>query len=493
MFEHLKKLLKGSAIYGIGNALNSLIQLFLLPLFTAYLLPVEYGIISTLSIFSIFISSIFSFGFGSSIGLVYFDKSTDFHKEKTIWSSFVFLIIIGLIINIIGNISIDTINDLLFKEPQKNIYLILTLINASLITIQFPLIFRLQFEEKQLKFVLINLIFIITNICLKVLFIVKLNYKIEGFILSEIIGRIICLIIYLITIIPFTKIKIEFLMIKKLIKFGLPMMPSFLSIYILQQGNIFFLQYFFNLEVVGIYSIGFTLGYSIVLFTSSISTAWFPFFMTFKDKQDEAKTVFGKMLKYYIICIGFISICYFPFSKIIIYFFADIKYSISYKIIGFISLAYFIQGLAVFFYPPFYFIKKIYYTTIFQFISCIIYIIFAILLISNYSILGAALSLIIGNIIINLLHFFYNKRNKILEILYEKQILYILGLFIFSIILYSFIDIKNIYFDFSLKISIQFLLLFCLYLTLSVEEKNSLKENFIKIRFFFLRNKHDNK
>jgi O-antigen/teichoic acid export membrane protein len=481
MKEQLLKLTKGSLIYGIGNAINSFLQLLLLPLFTTYLIPKEYGILSTLTIFSVLISSVFSFGFGTSIGLVYFDKKDSNHRAKTIWTSAIILLIISLLVFFLGFLFTHQIDSLLFKEKQNNNFILLSLLSACLIIIEIPFIFRLQFEEKQIKFVTINLIFILLNLGLKILFVIVLKMNVLGMLWSEVISRSITLFIYLISIQSFTPILIQFSIIKDLFKFGLPMLPSFLSIYLIQQGNIYLLQYFYNLSLVGIYSTGYMLGYSIVIITSAISTAWFPYFMSFIDNKDEAKFVFGKMTTYYVRVLGSISLLYYVIAKPLVIVFMAQSYYKAYEVIGYTATAYFFSTIFNLLLPPSYYRKNILIPAICQMAGAVMFLISAFFLIPKFGLFGSAISLIIGYSLISILLFIANKRMNF-KIIYENRMFVLLVFYIATLILLS-IDYSNLMIgDFFIKLLIFSSFILINYMVTTKAEKSSIA-NYINYSF----------
>src|SRR3989339_44992 len=82
--QHLKRLIKGSLIYGVGGFFTKFISILILPLFTFYLTPKDYGVMSMLNFLVIFLSTLFSFGLGTAIGICYFDQKDEKHKNQKI-------------------------------------------------------------------------------------------------------------------------------------------------------------------------------------------------------------------------------------------------------------------------------------------------------------------------------------------------------------------------------------------------------------------------
>lgn len=64
----MKRLLASTAIYGLGAMASRLVTLLLLPVFTAHLVPADYGVVAMLTVVGGFVAPIFTLGLGSSIG-----------------------------------------------------------------------------------------------------------------------------------------------------------------------------------------------------------------------------------------------------------------------------------------------------------------------------------------------------------------------------------------------------------------------------------------
>lgn len=86
---------KHSFVFGLGNLANNLIGFILLPVFTTYLSPTEYGISSLLSSTSSLIHLIALMGLSTSIYKYFFAAKEIDEKKRVITSAMVFLVIEG--------------------------------------------------------------------------------------------------------------------------------------------------------------------------------------------------------------------------------------------------------------------------------------------------------------------------------------------------------------------------------------------------------------
>ncbi len=98
---------------------------------------------------------------------------------------------------------------------------------------------------------------------------------------------------------------------KSLLRLGLPLVPSFAFVFILLQSNRFFLERLSGLDAVGIYAIGSSLGMTINMVMQGFTRAWFPYFLSFTEKQSEAKPLFSRITTYFVIGGGILTLCFF--------------------------------------------------------------------------------------------------------------------------------------------------------------------------------------
>lgn len=483
MLEHLKRLFKGSAVYGLGSALNQGLALILLPLFTSYLTPTDYGIISVLSLWSTLMITLFSLGIGVSFGLAYYDSV--FEQDDVIWTALLLLFLSSAIMLLINIILSKQISLFLLKNHTLTNYIIIYgFISAFSILISlFTLIFQLK--EKQVEFVINTTITSLMSIFLSIFLIVFLKFGVWGRILAIFLSTFVSLIFLLFQIKSKPKPSIDLRISEFLIKKGIFVLPSFFAIYILQQGNTYIIQHFSGLEQAGLYAIGFNFGNGMNMLIQAFSMAWLPFAMSLKETPQEAAYTIGKISTYYIMGIGLITLLFFTYAKPLIMIFTQPQFFMAYKIIGFSALSFFLLGLFNIINIECYLTQELRPTIIIQIISALIFVWLSILLTKMYQSWGASLALVLGYVCIVVLLFIWNKirKNKAIHILYEKRSL-------FFIIIYTFFIINNQFqpTNFNINIFITdhvflFLILLFQYYCLDYHEKSKISYFLKKITF----------
>src|SRR5438270_6469452 len=84
----IKRLAKHSAIYGLGGIVSRILAVLLLPLYTRYLTPRDYGAIESLVALSAVLVTILRAGISSAFFRFYFDSSEVAQRVRLVRTSF---------------------------------------------------------------------------------------------------------------------------------------------------------------------------------------------------------------------------------------------------------------------------------------------------------------------------------------------------------------------------------------------------------------------
>ncbi len=420
MRDQLLRLAKGTAIYGIGGLLTRVISFFLLPLFTAYLTPADYGISSLLGMMSFMLTPVFALGFGTSIGICYFDKPGEEGKAGTIWTSFLILLLSSAVLVSLGTGFSAEISVLLFQSDRHGYFVVLSILSTCAGVLVLPFMLRLQFEERAKRFVALGTLSSLASASTSVYMVVVLNAGIRGFIEAQLIGQAVTLLLF-----ASASLGLEFRFSgavgRALLKYGLPMVPSFASLFVLQQGNRYILQYFKGIEAVGLYTVGYSIGMVMNLMVNAFTSAWTPYFLSFTGNQEEARLNFGRVATYYTFGLGTVSLLFYVFGKPLILVMTKSPFHEAYKVIGLAATASFLTGMFSLFLPAVYFAREVKYVSIVQGAAAVGALLINIALIPLLGIVGAGVSLVLGTLLMILLMHAWNRRrgSVYLDIAYE--------------------------------------------------------------------------
>jgi O-antigen/teichoic acid export membrane protein len=191
----------------------------------------------------------------------------------------------------------------------------------------------------------------------------------------------------------------------------LPVAPSFAFLFVLMHANRYLLEWRAGIEAVGIYSIGFSLGATISLLTGGILTAWYPFFMSYMERREEAKALFGRIFTYYVLGVGGLCLLYFLAARPVVFLLTQPAFHAAADVVGLVALAHVLVGAFNFFLPNLYFHKDIKYISIVQGIAAAVALVGNHVLIGRFGLIGAAIGLVAGSLLMTLMMWGWNRLN----------------------------------------------------------------------------------
>jgi O-antigen/teichoic acid export membrane protein len=407
--ENLARLLKGTWIYGTGRTIGLVLSFLMLPVFTSYLTPKDYGIISILGFITFLVNPVFGLGFGVSMGLVYFDGDDEMKKHETTWTAFILLLISSIILVCLGFAFSRQISFAAFQTDIYERYIRLYVIVAALGIVILPFQQFLQFEEKAMTFVAITLVSSVITICLNLFFVVFMGRGVEGWITGTLFGALATFILFFSSAVFSVRFRLNMELGMMLLRHGYPVIPAFAFLFIMGSSGKYILQIFRGLEEVGIYTIGYNMGNIMLLAASAFKSAWYPFFQSFVNEKEKAKILFGKAFTYYIFGFGALSLMFFIFARPVTMIMTRPAFHESYKVVGLVALAQFFTGVSSIFLTGVYYAKKIHIATIVQFIASIVVIGLNFLLIPPFGFVGAGLAMACGFIFLSFLQEWVNR------------------------------------------------------------------------------------
>jgi O-antigen/teichoic acid export membrane protein len=418
--EEITRLGKGTLTYGIGQGLSKLIGFLVLPLLTTYLNPADYGVISMLTAISFLAAPVFGLGLGNSMAVVYFANPASQRKEQTIWTGFVVLLLSSAAMLLAVNFFAGEISLLVFETASHGqlvgIVALSTVFNGI---ISQPFVFRLQFEEKAKRYVIITILTTMFSLGLTLWMVIVQGKGVWGFMIATLIGNIITFACYFLSVVSWTTVTVRWSIARELMQYGLPMIPSFLFLYVLQNSGRFFLERYEGVADVGIYSIGHTFGMVISLVVTAFTTSWFPYFNSFVNKQEIAPALFGKVTTYYTLGVGGLCVLSFILAKPAVAILTAPAFHTAFAVVGIISLGNFLVGLDSILMAGVYFEKKVYLMNYVQCGAALACVLCNFLLIPEWSVIGTGISFLVGYCFLIVFQIIINSMYVNLRVQYE--------------------------------------------------------------------------
>lgn len=406
----LRRLAKGSLVYGLGSIVQRFIGVLLLPFFTREFSTEDYGVISLITLVSAGMTGVFNLGTSNSMGILYF-KEEDLSKRPTIiWSNAILLAGVASVWIIVLSLFSPMISNLVFESPSHANLFRAAFVTLGITTVAEPFLAQLKMAEKAKQFAFISLFTSLLTTLLCILFVLYFHWGALGFFLAGFGGQVCVLLIVLVVVARKLPFSFDISLMPSLIRIGFPSIFGLFAFLIIDYGDRQILQRMVGLSDLGIYSVGYNFGMVVLLFVNAFSSAWPPFFMSFINRQEEAKEVFGNVLRYYIAGFGFLALLFFAFAKPFLSIVVAPEFVSGYTVVGMVAMAYILKGAYLILLPGLYFFHKLKIQSAIEWMTAIINIILNFVMIQYYGILGAALATVISFLFLPFFTWLFTKR-----------------------------------------------------------------------------------
>lgn len=388
----LTRLVRGSLIYGIGGMLQRFMGLLLLPFFTQVLTPQDYGVVALVSLIGVAMSGLFTLGTGNSMGVLYF-REMDIAKRPTIiWSNVLLLTVNAVFWYSIVFISAPMLSALMFQSDRYADLIRLALLGSVFSTIADPWLAYLRMEEKARHYVVITLISSLLTIGLSIWFVLVQGIGVTGVVLAATLAQGIMLVVNWLMIGRLLPFHINMGLFAPLVRIGFPSIFGLFAFLLIDYADRQMIERLVSLDALGVYSVGYSFGMVMSIAMGAFATAWPPFFMSYLNKQDEARIVFSRVLTYYLIGFGALVVLFFFAAKPITMLMTAPVFHEGHLVVGLVAAAFMLKGCYLIILPGIYFAEKLHKQSAVEWMAAIVNIGLNLWLIPRFGIVGAAIA-----------------------------------------------------------------------------------------------------
>ncbi len=391
--SEVKKTAQSAATYAIGVIVSRLAGIIMLPIYTRYLTPADYGVIELLIMTIDIIGILVSAGISESIFRFYFKENQPLQRKRVLFTAHALLLCFYLVTGC---------TCLLFAEEFAHIILegrALDIKAFQLIFIIFmldplqtvPLIF-IRAQQQAKLFVTINISRLLFQLSLNIYFVVIAKMGIEGILFSTLITFCSFGILLSAYLLYHTRLAFHIPFVRQLFIYGSPLVIANICNFILTFSDRYFLKMYTGLSSVGIYSLGYKLGFILSALTvTPIFSTWDPKRFEISDDED-FQEINGQVFFYSSLLIIFAALCITIGSRDLFRIMSAPSFVEAYKLVPYIILAYIFQAWANFANFGIYHTGKTQLLAISGIINAGIMLLLSILLIPRWGAQGAALA-----------------------------------------------------------------------------------------------------
>ena len=355
-----KNLFKQTAIYGLATVLPKMFSFILVPLYTDLLPKAEYGKVSMIFAYMIFINVILAYGMETSF-FRFYNKEED--KEKVIETSMVSIFWSTIVFLFIALLYRTTLSDWSNIDAEYIGYTIWIIALDALVIIPFS---KLRATQRPMLYAIIKIANVVIYLLLTIAFLIYLpqwaaaspngflsslyieNFEIGYIFLANIISSLLTFLVLSPNYLAL-KWRFDFALWKKMMRYGLPILVAGIAFAINEQFDKILLGNLLPANVadseVGVYSACYKIGLFMVLYRTAYTLGIEPFFFSHSSDKNAPQT-YAMVTKYFVIFGSFILLSVIVFADLFkLLLIRDSSYWVAMKVVPLIILANFFLGI----------------------------------------------------------------------------------------------------------------------------------------------------
>jgi O-antigen/teichoic acid export membrane protein len=348
---YLKRLGASLGAYQLANILAKVIAVVMLPLYTRYLSPGDYGTIELLANGVILISILVRLGMIEAFLRFYFSDTDPERRDALARRAVIFLLIITTIVSIVLLAFAAPLSGIVLDHRSPGIFrvAVLGLWSFTNLELAYQL---LRVDERLRLYVTASVTNVVLTVAATITLVIGLHKGPEGYLLGN-YGVTTLILFWLwfklrgrLRSRPAGSTNVE--RFSELMRFGLPTVPAEASVYLLSIIDRYYLYHHRSPALAGIYSIAIKLAGAVAFIVNAFQYAWPPLAYSVTDDA-EASRLYGLVTTYYLLVCGYVVAGLTLLGRWILRLLAAPSFYDAYKALPWLALGWALFGLWVVF------------------------------------------------------------------------------------------------------------------------------------------------
>ncbi len=486
--SQVKQMLNHSMIYAMGNLSRQLVGFLMLPVYTSYLSPTDYGVVGLLILMVSLIELLFGGHMYHALPKFYFESEDQKYKRYIVSTALIISTVISLIAVLTSVFFSDYISQFLLGSIDfSSIVSIFSVLILTHALENYGFVF-IRILKKPWVFIWFSALKLILQLALNIYLVVILELGVMGVALSSVLSSLLISLILTGYILKKIGFSFNFDTAKQLVEFSWPLWISGLAGLYIGSSNRYFIQLFTSLGDVGLFELAAKFGSIISLLI------WFPFAQYWQTerfniyKMKDPIPVFQNTFSVISALLVVVGLGISVLSKEIIVFMASSEFHNAYAAVPYLVFSAIFQSLVVFNNFSFLVTGNTLWMSKNNYLTAVIISIFYFILIPKYGFVGAAQSLLLASAVQFFIVFFRAKKYYDMQ-LKLSILFYSLAIAFIGFLLSELIFLENIVLAIFIKLMI--LLISGLFIFVGLLLNPNIKSWFLEVKESYLRRKYN--
>ncbi len=344
----VRELAGSSAVYGLASILTRALTFLLLPVYTRFLTPADYGIVTVTATITAILLLVFPLGIHGAASRFYF--AVDSAEERrsrsgTLWlTTLLFAGVAAVLLDLAGAGLVPRLVPGLPFHP----YVRLAIWTAFFLTFSLVPFLLLQLQQRPVPYLAVTVGSSLATAGAILLFVVGLKQGAVGYLRGGLVGAGVTALCAIGIAVRAMRISIRRDIAVAALSYGLPLVPHAMAGWVLELSDRTILARYTTLGEVGIYSLGYQVGTALGLLIAAFNAAWIPYlFKALAAGEPQAPERLSRLATYYAMILVFFALGLALLVGPILRFLVAPAYYPSAAITPWITAAYVLYGLYI--------------------------------------------------------------------------------------------------------------------------------------------------
>lgn len=341
MLDYLRRLATTGAAYTAASILSKVLAVALLPLYTSYVVPSDYGVAELLFTSVVTASIVVRFGLIES--LLRFFYLPDEDPREVVRTGFAALLWFSTAAALIALPFAPQIADLLDIEGSADLVRI-SIGGLWILTLYEYLVSLYRLDERARAYFVVSIAHVLVAIPLTVVLVVGFDEGARGLLLGSYASGIPFVLWFVFSERRRLGVAADRPLLGRMLRFGLPTMPAELSLYSLQVIDRIILVRYVGAAELGLYALAFKFSQAIQVVVRGFQLAWPPLAYSIRDDED-ARRAYAVVLTAFTALSAFMVVGMWLEARWIVRFLAAPEFFRSYEVVGPLALGAALYGI----------------------------------------------------------------------------------------------------------------------------------------------------
>jgi O-antigen/teichoic acid export membrane protein len=314
-------------MYGLGSIVIKALGFLMLPFYTHYLSPRDYGVLEILDLSMSLFGMILHMGIAPALLRAYAASRSAEERKRTVSTAFIFVFCDRMVTFAAGLMAVRPLSVALLGPAVSTNYLLLSFLSFVLSYLASMPRAYLRALEASGMFTLLETGGLFVILLLNIYFIAVLKLGAMGILWSSVIVYGIQAVGLSIWVLRSVGISFSGTILRQMAAFGLPLIFSNISLFALNFSDRFFLQRLQSLDAVGVYAVGYKLAFMInYMLVQPFYAMWQARMYNIYEQPEHAK-IFRQIFVLYSLILTYAAMGIAVFSPEVLRLMADPKFA----------------------------------------------------------------------------------------------------------------------------------------------------------------------